>query len=289
MRKIKVVILLAVVILSLILLNANAEDVNEGENFCSPRTYSYPSFIINLSITAKRGYTGEATKYQFDTFEQSDILFVTSLNLTNNLNCTLINLSISFYINSSTCKDNRLCSLGPFLLNEGVKPSAEYSFKKDYYGNVQGGWGIMLDEVGTWRITKADINFGGYEYSFPFHLVGSDQFLSRGYMFKVEPKTTHENQDLIKELVDLTEALTNSSIESANTAKKAVELSEWAIILSFLAVITSVITLIVGIKQLRLGNNQLKSGDEQKKILEKQTRILDEIKDILKNSRTPKG
>lgn len=317
MRKIKVVILLAVVILSLILLNTNAEDVNEGENFCS----GVPNLGITINITAKRVCGGEATKHQFDTFEQGDILFVTSLEVINNNNCIQSPINIAFPINVSQTGEGK--GLGWYTLNEKLLPKKKYLFIVN--GNCSGsvGSGMLLDELGTWKMEQARIQYnGGREDTTTFEIEGYNKSLWK-YTFQVESKTTLENLDLIK-------ALTNSSIESANAARGANELSKWAVILSSLAVITSVITLIVGIMQLRLENNQLESGKkqmriqkkqtrileeignshkendntlnhlknlqnltlesekQQERIEEKQTQILDEIKDILKNSRTPK-
>lgn len=305
MRKIKVVILLAVVILSLILLNANAEDVNEGENFCLVNIVS--NLSIKPEITAKEIYFGNATKYQYPNFALGDRLFITSLSITNNNNCTIHQSSLYFLIISPKGKNE---TMGAYDIPE-LKSNELHIVEKNGYGNLFGG-NIILEDEGAWKI-KLTIDINGYRYEY-FEPV----------VFQVKSKTTLE-------ILDLTKALADSSIESANAARGANELSKWAVILSSLAVITSVITLIVGIMQLRLENNQLESGKkqmriqkkqtrileemgnshkendntlnhlknlqnltlesekQQERIEEKQTQILDEIKDILKNSRTPKG
>lgn len=168
MRKIKVAVFLAimVLVLSVISVEAVAEGDNESDNICR----WYPQPFIKIGITAKKSYDGEVTKHQFPAFEQSDILFVTSLEVINRENCTPSQFSISFPIISPTGK--KMDTIwGPFYLNKKLMPYETYIFEN-------------LDEIGTWAIESAHIEFNNEEYGASFYLKGYDQYrYSRRYIF----------------------------------------------------------------------------------------------------------
>lgn len=270
MRRIKVAVFLTIMVL-VVILQDTALASNDSQRYCDVTRLSLQVIQFYVSITAKPSYK-DVPKHEFPSYELGDILFFSNITIKNIADsCTI---PISFIYFQFVDPQNTMIDVS-CAMDEEIKPSGTDSIEVDRCHILN------LDKIGTWKINNLVIrNDNIISNSIPFYLENrfKDMVSVNGYIFEVYPKLTLENQDLIK-------ALANSSIESANAAKEATGLSKRSFCVAILAVI---ISLVFGFLTFYYSRKQLKSGDEQKKELEKQTQSQDEIKDILKNSRTPK-